>query len=238
MSTYNRFRPGFRLRALAKPALRQAALVVGGVVSSLAFQPTAALAATSCWFGVATNGFSECTVGSVLSVNNDKQLTFLPGLFFGGATGTVNLNYIPGPELYTVNVDFTPDGSSLNKIGQMPYEFKVIKPGYEFETVKLTANSVNPTTFIAKTTVQSNGGIMVLQSANGVTDGPKAIGGTVITVVDDWSTIPGGVLDSFTNTFTQRQRDHVPGPVPLLGAGAAFAFSRRIRRRCAQAVRA
>lgn len=142
----------------------------------------------------------------------------------------MNLNYIPGPELYTVNVDFTPDGSSLNKLGQMPYKFEAIKPGYEFDTVKLTANSVNPTTFIAKTTIQSPTQIQVLTSTNGVTDGPVAIGGSVITVVDDWSTIPGGVLDSFTNTFTQKQQG-VPGPLPLLGAGAAFGLSRRLRHR-------
>ena len=237
MSTYNRFRPGFRLRALAKPLLCQAALAAGGVVGSLAFQPMAAMAANSCWFGVANNGFSECTVGSVLSVNNDKQLTFLSGLNFAGATGTVNLNYIPGPELYTVNVDFTPDGSSLNKVGLMPYEFKVIQPGYEFATVKLTANSVNPTTFIAKTTIEAGGTTTLLTSANGVTDGPKAIGGTLIKVTDAWSTVPGGVLDSFTNTYTQ-SRSSVPGPLPLLGAGAAFGFSRQIRRRCGQGVRA
>lgn len=216
--------------------------MAGGVMAGLSVQPGAAQAASACWFGVSTNGFDQCSsvagpgLANVLTVNNDKQLTFLPGLFFGGATGTVNLNYIPGPELYTVNVDFTPDGSSLNKLGQMPYEFKVIKPGFEFDTVKLTANSVNPTTFIAKTTIQSPTQITVLSSLNGVTDGPEKIGGTVIAVVDDWSTIPGGVLDSFTNTFTQRPMGTgVPGPVPLLGAGAAFGFSRRLRRRVGKA---
>jgi hypothetical protein len=241
MSTYNRFLPGFRLPTLAKPAICQLALMASGVLGALAIQPGAAMAASACWFGVASNGLGQCSstpgagLANVLSVANDKQLTFLPGLNFGGASGTVNLNYIPGPELYTVNLDFTPDGSSLNKLGQIPYTFEVIKPGYEFASVKLTANSVNPTTFIAKTTVESGGKTMVLSSLNGVTDGPKPIGGTVITVVDDWSTIPGGVLDSFTNTFTQR-RSPVPGPLPLLGAGAAFGFSRRLRNRCSLAV--
>jgi hypothetical protein len=37
-----------------------------------------------------------------------------------------------------------------------------------------------------------------------------------------------GNLNSVTLTFTQKQ---VPGPLPLLGASAAFAYSRRIRRR-------
>jgi hypothetical protein len=38
------------------------------------------------------------------------------------------------------------------------------------------------------------------------------------------------VLDSFKNTYTQP----VPGPLPLLGAGTAFGFSRRLRRRVRQ----
>jgi hypothetical protein len=38
-------------------------------------------------------------------------------------------------------------------------------------------------------------------------------------------------LDHFQNTFTQRP---VPGPLPLFGAGMAFGFSRRLRRRSLQ----
>jgi hypothetical protein len=36
----------------------------------------------------------------------------------------------------------------------------------------------------------------------------------------------GGALDFIRNDFIQ-----VPGPLPLLGAGTAFGFSRRLRRR-------
>ena len=35
-------------------------------------------------------------------------------------------------------------------------------------------------------------------------------------------------MDNFANDFSQTS---VPGPLPLLGAGAAFGFSRRIRSR-------
>jgi len=37
-------------------------------------------------------------------------------------------------------------------------------------------------------------------------------------------------LDAIQNNYTQNT-DRVPGPLPLLGAGAAFGFSRRIRSR-------
>lgn len=67
--------------------MSRAALLAGAVATGFAVQPGAAVAASSCWFGVATNGFDQCSavagagLANVLSVNNDKQLTFLPGLF-------------------------------------------------------------------------------------------------------------------------------------------------------------
>lgn len=47
---------------------------------------------------------------------------------------------------------------------------------------------------------------------------------SVIYVKDTYTVKPGGQLDNFTNTF-------VPGPLPILGAGAAFGFSRKLRSR-------
>ncbi len=44
-----------------------------------------------------------------------------------------------------------------------------------------------------------------------------------------------GTLTGFTQTITQFEKPPVPGPLPLLGAGAAFGFSRRLRRRTLQA---
>jgi len=58
----------------------------------------------------------------------------------------------------------------------------------------------------------------------------KSIGSQEIFVRDSWS-IPVGSpakIDLIQNNYTQSS---VPGPLPLLGAGAAFGFSRRIRSR-------
>jgi hypothetical protein len=46
-----------------------------------------------------------------------------------------------------------------------------------------------------------------------------------IYVKDTYSVNAGGQLDNFTNTF------QTPGPLPILGAGAAFGFSRKLRGR-------
>jgi hypothetical protein len=52
-------------------------------------------------------------------------------------------------------------------------------------------------------------------------------------VRDDYS-VTTGSINSFQNSFTQFEvadPAEVPGPLPLLGAGAAFGFSRRLRTR-------
>ena len=40
------------------------------------------------------------------------------------------------------------------------------------------------------------------------------------------ATAPGSTITSYQNVFRQQ----VPGPLPLLGAGAAFGFTRKLRR--------
>jgi MYXO-CTERM domain-containing protein len=54
-------------------------------------------------------------------------------------------------------------------------------------------------------------------------------------VRDTWSIDLGSntILDAIQNNYTQTTE--TPGPLPLLGAGAAFGFSRRIRSRIKRA---
>jgi hypothetical protein len=40
-----------------------------------------------------------------------------------------------------------------------------------------------------------------------------------------------GVIDNVQNTFGQTGTTGVPGPLPLLGIGAAFGMSRKLRKR-------
>jgi hypothetical protein len=51
---------------------------------------------------------------------------------------------------------------------------------------------------------------------------------TQLYVVDTATANVGGSIDNYQNSF--RQND-VPGPLPLMGAGAAFGFTRKLRRR-------
>ena len=80
----------------------------------------------------------------------------------------------------------------------------------------------------------SNLGLPDLSVAvNGGLGGPKfypvkAFDSDTFTLTLD---VTAGKVTSFDQTVTQSVFSEVPGPLPLLGAGAAFGFSRRIRSR-------
>ena len=66
-------------------------------------------------------------------------------------------------------------------------------------------------------------------TANGFVSLPT--GYQTLYVRDTYNVAQGDVLGSFQNVYTQTS---VPGPLPLLGASTAFAFSRGLRRRLKQ----
>jgi hypothetical protein len=69
------------------------------------------------------------------------------------------------------------------------------------------------------------GVIDILNLTNNVMDsGPAS--GTTLYVKDIWTASPGVTIDNINNNFAQ-----VPGPLPILGIGAAFGFSRKLRKR-------
>ena len=77
-------------------------------------------------------------------------------------------------------------------------------------------------------------GFADIVSTNGSKEPPVVVSGRVLTVENLWDVPQGDVLDSFKDTYTQ---EPVPGPLPLLGAGMGFAFSRRLRSRIRSARR-
>jgi len=139
-------------------------------------------------------------------------------------------------DIWTVDVDFNEgDGNVVGPAsGTFSYLVSIIDPlgaGWRFNTVSHDSDWLNGVSLSTKL-VDYEGGSVELTSANGNPDGPVAIGGKVIAVTDTWSVEADGVIDSFSNTYTQTSE--VPGPLPLLGAGAAFGFSRRPRSRIRQ----
>lgn len=154
-------------------------------------------------------------------------------------------------DIWSVSVDFDPDVyAPPTTSGSFKYTLDVIDPNWVFATVDL--DSVK-----TETQGQDGGRVEVrkllpegtivpdapLVSINGSNVNPVAFGGeyTSIAVTDTYE-LTGGtsgliILDNFQNNFTQQRSGNippessVPGPLPLLGAGAAFRYSRRLRSR-------
>jgi hypothetical protein len=164
---------------------------------------------------------------------------------FGSGDGYLN-------DIWSVSVDFDPDVyAPPTTSGTFKYTLEVIDPNWVFATVDLdsvkteTQGQVGGKVEVSK--LLPEGTIFPdapLVSIDGSNVNPVAFGGeyTSIAVTDTYELTGGSsgfiILDNFQNNFTQQRSSNippdesaVPGPLPLLGAGAAFSFSRRLRSR-------
>jgi hypothetical protein len=142
----------------------------------------------------------------------------------------------PGPT-WELDIDFSLDRSaSLSPTGNLDYKIKITDPKYVFKTASLSTlisaagdYAVNKK-FYTDASFTSEITAWALSNPAPANPDAKSIGSQEIFVRDSWD-IPVGspaIIDAIQNNYTQRP---VPGPLPLLGAGAAFGFSRRIRSR-------
>ncbi len=133
---------------------------------------------------------------------------------------------------YLFNLDFEPisDVSSFT----LDYEVAITDPNKFFTAVDLdsTVNTLpgGPNEFLEATYSFANGNSpMVLISEDGIKDADFVDGRPTVMNVSNSYNSNGGQIDSFQNSF--QQGTEVPGPLPVLGAGVAFGFSRKLRRR-------
>jgi hypothetical protein len=126
---------------------------------------------------------------------------------------------------------------TMNPTGNINYKVRITDPRYAFETATLATllGANGDYTVTKKFYTDDTFTTEVLAGAWTLTNPPtpamKTIGGQEIFVRDSWI-IPSGStanIDIIQNDYTQTTQ--TPGPLPLLGAGAAFGFSRRIRSR-------
>lgn len=149
-------------------------------------------------------------------------------------SGTINFtNSTPGN--WTVNQDFDPDTTVLTPL-DFAYSLSidpVLGAGKSFATVKLDS-TCNNDPFCEVDKYINGSSTPTLTSTNGANVGPASLFGTTISVKNTFFTTgTNATLDAIVNNYTQT--DNVPGPLPLLGAGAAFGFSRRLRSRIKRA---
>jgi|688.fasta_scaffold01612_37 hypothetical protein len=149
------------------------------------------------------------------------EFQFDPGILLPGSTY---------PGIHTVDVDFTPD--LLGPIVNATFDYKIdITSGYFFDVVGLAWNDLSTAGVTVQKEVFSDAfttSVLKLTTDDELGD-ISSLGLKSIWVRDTYNVPAQSALDDFSNSYSQ-----VPGPLPLLGAGAAFGFSRRLRRRIKQ----
>jgi hypothetical protein len=140
---------------------------------------------------------------------------------------------------WQVALDFFPNRNNiLNDTGNLRYKIAITDPSKYFDQVKLAnqGDITNGQYLLTKTFWNSDYTMQVISNVlvNPVTpDGISVANLNLQTlyVQDEWNVMPtaNGSITSIQNSFGQT--DHVPGPLPLVGIGAAFGLSRRIRSR-------
>jgi len=211
-----------RAATLSK-ALLTAGLLGGAALSTLgAGSASAAVCPASTLWSDAFGGGTPftCTLG-------DKEFSSFSTNIPSIGTSAIELQQSPG-NLWDVNANFDP-AANLNVGDFYEYQVSIIpsSPPY-FDQAFLawitnppSENGVKKEIFDVLTNTLL-GGIAV--NGSSFSFGPNVSKIRVrdtITAADSY--------DNISNNFSQA--DRVPGPLPLLGAGAAFGFSRRIRSR-------
>ena len=214
----------FKPKRLLSRALMAAALLAG---AGAALSAGSAQAATGCGVKIAWNLW----VGGQTLTCDDKEFIHHSTQVLGDlASSEVEATQaLPGD--YIFKLDFiNPDFS------QAPFDFtykaNITDPNDFFTAVDIDSEAdplADPPSIITATFSFADGNSpIVLTSVNGSSQMANVIGHpktmTVRNVYDG-----NGAIDEFENSFKQGHK--VPGPLPVLGAGMAFGFSRKLRRR-------
>ena len=176
--------------------------------------------------------FSAILAGDTITCG-DKEFTV--NSFNFGNPGSIDfewveINPLPGfaDDLFSTNINFAPSIVGA-KSGFFDYNVKILNPKYRFDSVQLDSTvAINGTPGSTSVIKQVPAG-PTLVSLDGGQVGPIPFQTpSPITVRDTWNVVSKDVLTNIKDTLTQEE---VPGPLPLLGAGLAFGWSRKLRKR-------
>jgi hypothetical protein len=238
---------------LQKGALATVGLASVGVLGSQA-KAFDLIDSFSCTINVAGSPDAcDLTPGSVLATLGDKKVTFQGFTINTTTTKSIDVTYGWFDEDGVADPNFGDDFWSFEVKARTPasgpfeltytYDVEIVDgvfpvgtsdPWY-FEGVRLESNVVtetDPATRITKLIAPPGEELI---SLDGVPSGPRDYifenNFKKITITDSVSAPTGSLVTSLTNAWTQKPVTQTPGPLPILGAGAAFGMSRRIRRR-------
>lgn len=138
-----------------------------------------------------------------------------------GANHTLSasgLNYGTGKFNYTYKVTLF---NAVAGQGFVNYRNSVTTSQLGTNTFSKTLETVGPGSVTGTST--STGGV-----GNVVNFAAGEVGPVYFSSMVD---VTAGKIDTLTDSLTQVKGDETPAPLPILGAGAAFGFSRRLRKR-------
>ena len=219
-------------------------LLTAGLLGGAALSTLGAGSAQAAWTpdpaGTSSSNKYSCTFGGIVpcEVNDptgivgllpegDKILTILNTTSVDNGSNLA-FEYQP-PDIHPFHVDLDLAGNDLNG-GLLGYTLQVSGSTDLITTAFLGA--IAPAGIVTKdiyssVTNYNNGGVGDLCRLTTLGTQCDFSGVSQVWVRDTWAATPSGV-DSISNDFAQTG---VPGPLPLLGAGAAFGFSRNLRKR-------
>ncbi|MCP9937133.1 hypothetical protein KBY95_08560 [Cyanobium sp. Aljojuca 7A6] len=178
----------------------------------------------------------------------DKQFSDFTFTGFTPAAGDTVSFRQTAPTAFSMQYNFDPGRSAPNATGTFGYKITIIEPfkslGFRFLNAQanITGGTIGGGALntVASSTALTGGSVSS-------TSGP----GPIDTFIDDtfeavfsqtFSALggndPTADIESFGLRFRQNKEfttSSVPGPLPILGAGAAFGLSRKMRRRIKQA---
>ncbi len=170
---------------------------------------------------------------------DDKILTVIEGPTAG--TGDVEFqwqSFGPGPfdDVYSTDIDFNEPGGGDFTNGNGIFKYKLaidqsMAPNNIFRTVNLQWIEQGSGVTVSKEVYSDSAFTNLIKTLNtdNQTESIASLGLNEIWIKDIYNAPATGSIDNISNNYTQ-----VPGPLPLLGAGTAFGFSRRLRRRLKQ----
>ena len=160
--------------------------------------------------------------------------TFNPNASPTSGSGLVSFEH-PGPQSYSVKILFAPTLNTGGAVSSFAYTLSLTQPGAVWSAAGMTSNVVAGMTGAQFTQEVCSMGYgtglcKTLTTTDTGTDGFVSLVGFAnkAYVFNKYESLSGTTaqISDLTNTFQA-----VPGPAPILGAAAAFGFSRKLRQR-------
>jgi hypothetical protein len=224
--------PTFRTHS-SVTALLAVGSIAAGVIGITPPAEAACLSASATFASAIKDG--TCTS----LVNLDKTITFMGVSTFNDPTAVndnalVTFIFDPASQFYILGLNFLTGGTTSSVDNSWNYNLSVTSGPGQLIRAGIDVDC-NPTDAGCERSLFSS----APTAPNPLTDMAlnsvfvPAVSGSDIT--SSWTFAQGSSANSISDKFQARvpaaPPDSVPGPLPLLGVGAAFGFSRRLRRR-------